>query len=90
VEGLIHLSELSWDKRVRKPGDLLKVGGVWRRVVLQSQRDGAPHRAWDTNKCSAIHGHDFAKASGGLVVEGPITNVTEFGAFAGLAMGLKA
>ena len=26
VDGLIHVSELSWDKRVRKPGDLLKIG----------------------------------------------------------------
>ena len=35
VDGLIHLSELSWDKRVRKPGDLLKVGDRVEVVVLQ-------------------------------------------------------
>src|SRR5438270_2822900 len=35
VDGLIHLSELSWDKRVRKPGDLLKVGERVDVVILQ-------------------------------------------------------
>ncbi len=35
VDGLIHLSELSWEKRVRKPGDLLKVGERVDAVVLQ-------------------------------------------------------
>ena len=34
VDGLIHLSELSWEKRVRKPGDLLKVGDRVEVVVL--------------------------------------------------------
>ncbi|MGH9585134.1 MAG: 30S ribosomal protein S1, partial [Bryobacteraceae bacterium] len=35
VDGMIHLSELSWNKRVRKPGDLLKVGERVEAVVLQ-------------------------------------------------------
>src|SRR5450755_196601 len=35
VDGLIHVSELSWDKRVRKPGDLLKVGERVDTVILQ-------------------------------------------------------
>ena len=35
VDGLIHLSELSWNKRVRKPGDLLKVGERVEAVVLR-------------------------------------------------------
>ena len=35
VDGLIHLSELSWDKRVRKPGDLLKIGERVDAVILQ-------------------------------------------------------
>src|SRR6185437_9614948 len=35
VDGLIHLSELSWNKRVRKPGDLLKTGDRVEAVILQ-------------------------------------------------------
>jgi len=35
VDGLVHLSELSWDKRVRKPGDLLKVGDRVEVAILQ-------------------------------------------------------
>src|SRR5438067_13847475 len=34
VDGLIHLSELSWNKRVRKPGDLLKIGERVEAVIL--------------------------------------------------------
>ena len=43
VEGLIHLSELSWDKRVRKPGDLLKAGERIEAVILQLNPGRAAH-----------------------------------------------
>jgi small subunit ribosomal protein S1 len=89
VEGLIHLSELSWDKRVRKPGDLLKAGERVEAVILQvnpgerrialgyKQVLGDP---WDTIS---------EKFPVGSVVEGPITNVTQFGAFAALGDGIE-
>ncbi len=89
VEGLIHISELSWDKRVRKPGDLLKAGERVEAVILQvnpverrialgyKQALGDP---WETVS---------EKYPIGAVVEGPITNVTQFGAFAALGDGIE-
>jgi len=82
VEGLIHISELSWDKRVRKPGDLLKAGERVEAVILQvspvERRIGLGYKQalgdpWETIS---------EKYPIGAVVEGPITNVTQFGAFA--------
>ena len=89
VDGLIHLSELSWDKRVRKPGDLLKVGERVDAVVLQvnpaerrislgyKQALGNP---WDTVP---------EKYPAGATVEGPVTNLTPFGAFIDLGDGIE-
>jgi small subunit ribosomal protein S1 len=89
VDGLIHLSELSWNKRVRKPGDLLKPGERVEAVVLQvnpgekrislgyKQALGDP---WDLIP---------SKFPLGTVVEGPITNLTDFGAFVDLGDGIE-
>ena len=89
VEGLIHLSELSWDKRVRKPGDLLKAGERIEAVILQlnpsERRIGLGYKQvlgdpWETIS---------ERYPIGSVVEGPITNVTPFGAFAALGDGIE-
>ncbi|HEY3459021.1 MAG TPA: S1 RNA-binding domain-containing protein [Bryobacteraceae bacterium] len=89
VEGLIHLSELSWDKRVRKPADVLKPGDRIEAVILQvnpaERRIGLGYKQvlgdpWETIS---------EKYPIGSVVEGPITNVTQFGAFAALREGIE-
>jgi small subunit ribosomal protein S1 len=89
VDGLIHLSELSWDKRVRKPGDLLKVGERVEAVVLQvnpaERRIGLGYKQvlgdpWDTI---------LQKFPEGSTVEGPIANLTQFGAFVEMGDGIE-
>jgi small subunit ribosomal protein S1 len=89
VDGLLHVSELSWDKRVRKPGDLLKIGERVETVILQVNAEerrislgykqilGDP---WDTVT---------QKFAVGSVVEGPITNVAAFGVFIDLGDGIE-
>lgn len=89
VDGLIHVSELSWDKRVRKPGDLLKIGERVESVILQMNAEerrislgykqvlGDP---WDTIA---------QKFPVGATVEGAITNLTAFGAFVDLGDGIE-
>lgn len=89
VDGLIHLSELSWNKRVRKPGDLLKIGERVEAVVLQispaerrialgyKQVLGDP---WDTAP---------QKFAVGSTVEGRVTSLTQFGAFIELDEGIE-
>src|SRR6185312_7229912 len=89
VDGLIHLSELSWNKRVRKPGDMLKVGERVETVILQvnpaERRIGLGYKQalgdpWDTVS---------QKFPMGSTVEGVIANLTQFGAFVELGDGIE-
>lgn len=89
VEGLIHVSEMSWAKKVRKAGDLLHAGEAVETVVLSvdaaerrislglKQALGDPWKAVDT------------KFPVGAQVEGPIASMTKFGAFVQLAEGVE-
>jgi small subunit ribosomal protein S1 len=89
VEGLVHLSELSWDKRIRKPGDLLKAGDRIEAVILQmspsERRIGLGYKQLLGDPWETIS----EKYPLGSTVEGPITNVTPFGAFAALGDGIE-
>src|SRR5579875_651864 len=89
VDGLIHLSELSWNKRVRKPGDLLKIGERVEAVILQI--DPAERRIALGYK--QVLGDPWESVPErfpvGAVVEGPVTNVAQFGAFVELADGVE-
>ncbi|MBV8895671.1 MAG: 30S ribosomal protein S1 [Acidobacteriaceae bacterium] len=89
VDGLIHLSELSWDKRVRKAGDLLKVGERVDAVVLQvnpaERRISLGYKQALGNPWDAVP----EKYPTGATVEGPITNLTPFGAFVDLGDGIE-
>jgi small subunit ribosomal protein S1 len=89
VDGLVHLSELSWDKRVRKPGDLLKVGDRLEVVVLQinpaDRRIALGYKQVLGDPWNAVP----QKFPIGSVFEGPITNLTQFGAFVDLGEGIE-
>lgn len=89
VDGLIHLSELSWNKRVRKPGDLLKIGDRVDAVVLQvnvtERRIGLGYKQALGDPWDAVPG----KFPIGALIEGPITNVAQFGAFVDLGEGIE-
>jgi small subunit ribosomal protein S1 len=89
VDGLIHLSELSWNKRVRKPGDLFKTGDRVEAVILQinpaERRIGLGYKQalgdpWDSVS---------QKFPIGSTVEGSIANLTQFGAFVELGDGIE-
>lgn len=89
VDGLIHLSELSWNKRVRKPGDLLKIGERVDAVVLQinpaERRISLGYKQALGDPWEAVP----QKFPVGAVIEGPVTNLTPFGAFVELGDGVE-
>jgi small subunit ribosomal protein S1 len=89
VDGLIHLSELSWEKRVRKPSDLLKVGERVDTVVLQinpaERRISLGYKQALGDPWEAVP----QKYPVGAPVEGPVTNLTPFGAFIDLGDGIE-
>jgi small subunit ribosomal protein S1 len=89
IEGLIHVSEMSWAKRVRKAGDLLKQGDAVEAVILGINM--GDHRISLGLKQAlgdpwAEAGQKFAEGS---VVEGPVTNFTKFGAFVQISEGVE-
>jgi small subunit ribosomal protein S1 len=89
VEGLIHISEMSWAKKVRNAGDLVKVGETVEAVILGIN---LAERRMSLGLKQAL-GDPWAgaaeKFSPGTVIEGPITNLTKFGAFVQLAEGVE-
>jgi small subunit ribosomal protein S1 len=89
VEGLIHVSEMSWVKKVRKPGDLLKQGDSVESVILGINLG---ERRISLGLKQAL-GDPWAEAAqkfpAGSVVEGPITSFTKFGAFVEVSEGVE-
>jgi len=89
VEGLIHLSEMSWSKKARKPSDVVKPGDTVEVVVLNVS---AAERRISLGLKQAL-GDPWADIQGkypvGGVVEGPVVSLTKFGAFVQLAEGVE-
>jgi small subunit ribosomal protein S1 len=89
VEGLIHLSEMSWAKKVRKPSDVLKTGDTVEAVVLGVNMG---ERRLSLGLKQTL-GDPWAEAEqkfpAGSAIEGPITSFTKFGAFVQLAEGVE-
>jgi small subunit ribosomal protein S1 len=89
VEGLIHLSELSWSKKIRKPSDVVKPGDLVEVVILGVN---LAERRISLGLKQAL-GDPWADALQkypvNSVIEGPVTSLTKFGAFVQLAEGLE-
>ena len=89
IEGLIHLSEMSWSKKARKPSDVVKPGEQVDVVILGvNQAD----RRISLGLKQAL-GDPWAevplKYPVGSIAEGPVISLTKFGAFIQLAEGLE-
>lgn len=89
IDGLVHISEMSWAKRVRKPSDLLNVGDEVEVVIL----DIKPADKKIQLSLKQTLGDPFEEAKGkypvGSVVEAPVTSVQAFGAFIDLGNGIE-
>jgi small subunit ribosomal protein S1 len=88
VDGLIHVSEMSWEKKVRKPSDLLKVGEMVKAVVLGVN---AADRRISLGLKQALGDpweDAVKKYAVGAVAEGPVTSLTNFGCFMDLGSGI--
>jgi small subunit ribosomal protein S1 len=89
IEGLIHVSEMSWVKKVKKPSDLVKPGDTVEAVVLTVN---LAERRMGLGLKQAL-GDPWVDAPQkfpvGSVVEGPVTSLTKFGAFVQLSEGIE-
>ncbi|MFC5049750.1 30S ribosomal protein S1 [Rubritalea spongiae] len=88
VEGLVHVSELSWVKRITRPSDVLEIGQEIEAVVLgisiEEQKISLGVRQLDENPWDAIE----ARYPIGQRITGAVRNLTTYGAFVGLEEGI--
>jgi small subunit ribosomal protein S1 len=88
VEGLIHVSELSWTKRIARPSDVLTVGQEIEAVVLgvnkAEQKISLGVRQLDVNPWDQIE----VKYQIGTQIRGTVRNLTAYGAFVELEEGI--
>jgi len=89
IEGLIRLADMSWSRKIQKPGDVLKPGEMVEVVVTGVK--AADKRIGLSLKQALGDPWDEAatKFAVGTTVEGPVMNLAEFGAFVELGEGLE-
>ena len=88
VEGLIHVSEMSWTKKIRHPSKILSVGDEVEAVVLsinpESKRISLGMKQLESNPWDVI----AQKYPVGTTIAGKIKNITDFGIFIGIDEGI--
>jgi small subunit ribosomal protein S1 len=88
VEGLVHVTELSWTKRIAKPSDVLKQDQEIEAVVLGINRDEQKISLGVRQLESNPWDNAESKYPAGTKVKGKIRNLTSYGAFIELEEGL--
>ncbi len=88
IEGLVHVSEMTWSKRMKHPSKLVNVGDQVDCVVLNvnpaERRISLGMRQLAANPWDALHD----KYPVGMTVEGRVRNLTDFGAFIEIEDGI--
>jgi small subunit ribosomal protein S1 len=88
VEGLIHISEMTWNKRVKHPSKIVSVGTHVEVVVLDididARRISLGLKQTEPNPWDVIE----SKFAPGTVITGKVRNITDFGAFVEVEEGI--
>jgi small subunit ribosomal protein S1 len=88
VEGLIHISEMTWSRRMKHPSKVVKPGDQVETVVLEvhpkDRRISLGLKQLEANPWTTVD----SRYSVGSVVEGRVRNMTEFGAFIEIEEGI--
>ncbi len=89
IEGLIHISEMSWAKKVKRPSDIVKPGDTVEAVILGV----SPAERRMSLGLKQTLGDPWSEVAQkfpeGSAIAGPITSITKFGAFVQLAEGIE-
>ncbi|USN51055.1 MAG: 30S ribosomal protein S1 [Myxococcales bacterium] len=88
VEGLIHISEMSWTKRVKHPSKIVSIGDDVEAVVLdidqKDKRISLGMKQVEPNPWTLLE----EKYPVGTVIRGAVRNITDFGIFIGIEEGI--
>ncbi len=89
IDGLVHISDISWTKRIKHPSELYKKGDVVQAVVLEIDKDNERFSLgikqlqpdpWET----VAERYEVGKK-----ITGTVTNITDFGVFVELEEGIE-
>jgi len=88
IEGLVHISEMSWNKRIKHPSKLVQQGDEVDAVVLdidvQNKRVSLGMKQLEANPWDIVE----YKYPVGSIIEGKVRNITDFGIFVGVEEGI--
>jgi small subunit ribosomal protein S1 len=89
IDGLIHISDLSWTKRVKHPSEILKKGDTVKAVVLNIDAENQRLSLGLKQLATDIWDEFFAHHKVGELVEGKVVRTTNFGVFVELHEGIE-
>ncbi len=89
IDGLIHISDMSWSKRIKHPSEVLKKGDVVEAMVLSIDAENQRLSLGLKQLATDIWDDFFSRHQVGATVEGKVTRMTNFGAFVELDEGIE-
>ena len=89
IDGLIHVSDISWTKKLRHPGEIYKVGDVVQAKVLTVDQENEKFTLGMKQLTEDPWSSVPTRYPVGNVISGTVTNVTDFGLFVEVEEGIE-
>jgi small subunit ribosomal protein S1 len=89
IDGLIHVSDISWTKKVRHPGEMFKVGDMVQAKVLTVDKENEKFTLGVKQLTDDPWNLVPSKYPTGSIIEGLVTNITDFGLFVEVEEGIE-
>ena len=89
IDGLIHISDMSWSKRIKHPSEVLKKGDTVEAMVLSIDAENQRLSLGLKQLATDIWEDFFARHKVGQSIEGRVVRMTNFGAFVELDEGIE-
>ncbi len=89
IDGLIHISDMSWSKRIKHPSEVLKKGDVVEAMVLSIDAENQRLSLGLKQLATDIWEDFFSRHHVGTTIEGKVVRLTNFGAFVELDEGIE-
>ena len=89
IDGLIHISDMSWSKRIKHPSEVLKKGDVVEAMVLNIDAENQRLSLGLKQLATDIWDDFFSRHHVGDTIEGKVVRMTNFGAFVELDEGIE-
>jgi small subunit ribosomal protein S1 len=89
IDGLVHISDISWIKRIKHPSELFKKGDMVQAIVLDIEKDGERFSLGIKQLQDDPWKSVAERYKVGKEITGTITNLTDFGVFVELEEGIE-